>query len=977
MSRAVGACLVAIIAAALPRDGLGLDPGRSLREFRVRRWTASDGLPQSFVAALAQTTDGYIWMGTEEGLARFDGASFTVYDATTTEGLRSGFIMALLAGANGDLWVGTHGGGLSRLSGGTFRAITKAAGLPSNSVWALCPDGEGGVWAGTSSGLARINREGTVTEAVLAGLPAPWVRALHRDGTGVVWIGTRGGGLAKLTSGSPEVVPLGGALATARIRAIATAPDGSIWFGTETGLVHLQAGFARTFGVEAGLSDPWVSAILIDRDGRLWFGTGDGVSTFEDGRLTSYPTRGVTRALLEDHEGNVWAGSEAGGVTRFASAAFTTYTAVEGLSSDLVLSVIEDMDGVVWAGSSARSLNRLVGGRLAHGKVPSPLPDGFPRALAVARNGDLLIGSRGVLRWAGGQARQVRLPAELASEAVLSLLEARDGSLWVGTSAAGIARVLGGVVTRYPSAFPVAAIVEQDDGTLWFGTLGEGLLELRRGKLIKHGTSDGLSSDLIQGLLPDGADLWIGTSGGGLNLLRGGRYCAVRRRHGLFDDTAFVILDDGRGSMWMSSNRGVYRAAKEDIIAVCEGKRESLQSRSFGIADGLRSAEASGINQPAGWRDHRGRLWFAMAEGLAVVDPARLEDNPVAPPVAIEGAVADGRPVEVVDGVTLGPGVRNLEIHYAGLSFVAPEKVRFRYRLEGLDQDWVEAGTRRAAFYTGPSPGHYRFRVVACNNDGIWNETGASWGFAVRPYFFQTRAFAAALVVFACGAAFGLHRLRIRRLRQKNAVLRERNRLAGEIHDHMSQIMTGLLLQLDASREVLDDTNGRVVPYLDRAAQLAREGIDEARRTAWGLRAGALGPGGLADALRRTVLPLVQGTRVAIEVTEVGRRVRMPDDLESELFRVGQEAVTNALRHGLAQHIEVTVSYEEAGVRLDVTDDGCGFRSGTGEPERRAGLGLSGMWRRVGERGGTMGIRSREGGGTIVEVFVPWRRGAG
>jgi signal transduction histidine kinase/sugar lactone lactonase YvrE len=518
-----------------------------------------------------------------------------------------------------------------------------------------------------------------------------------------------------------------------------------------------------------------------DRHGSLWVGTEDGGLTriARDGHASTYTARDglsndIVLEILEDREGNLWAGTQDGGLNRFSDSRFVTWTAREGLAANIVWPVLGDREGGIWVGTSNGGLSRLREGRVvASYDTGDGLPSNAVQALAEDRDGTLWVGTRG-----GGLARMRQgrlsvLERPLPGPSVSALCAARDGGLWIGLRGGGVCRLEDGSLECFgpEQGLPAPGIhhlLESRDGTLWVATNGGGLASLREGRFRTLTVQDGLSSDIVNSLHEDAdGTLWVGTYGGGLNRLAAGRFRRYSTAEGLYDDAIFSILDDRRGNLWMSCNKGVFRVSRKELADLDRGLVASLHPVAYGVEDGMRNRECNGANQPAGWRASDGRLYFPTIEGLVSVDPRRLGERSAPPPVVLEQVVADGVPLPAGSDLVLGPGALDLEFGYTAPSFAAPGRVRFRYRLEGLDRDWVEAGNRRAAYYTRVPPGEYRFVVTAANEDGAWNEGGASVGVRLRPRFHQTRSFALLGSLGVGLLALGAHRLRVRRLRAR------------------------------------------------------------------------------------------------------------------------------------------------------------------------------------------------------------------
>ncbi len=852
-----------LLALGLPASAAhALDARRPLGDFGVQAWV--DELPQATVAAVLQTRDGYIWAGTFEGLVRFDGVAFTTFDLPTASGSSARGAMALYEDREGALWIGTNGGGLVRYQGGTFTHFA-TAGIGDGFTFAFQEDRDGTLWVGTSRGLARRDGAGfTLVDPLDAahGGPAIRVRALAADREGVLWVATQAG-LLKGRDGRFERVP---GLPSDDVRAVAFDGAGVVYVGTEgDGLSLVSGDRVRTLTTRDGLAGDAVRTLLVDREGAVWAGTeGGGISRLWRGELTSLDAAhglpgDLIRSIAQDHEGSIWIGTNGGGLGVLRDQKFTTYGPEHGLAQPNVRVVLEDRAGTIWAGTDGGGLVALRPARGAQ-NPSSPgagvrvyttrdgLPDDYVRALLEGRDGTLWVGTKagGVSRLRDGRVVPLDLHGRLGATAVAALEEARDGAIWIGTSEVGLFRMrlaASGAaeverVVLPPRAGDVKALLESSDGTLWVGTTSGvckvtgNRVELLDGDTAVAGghsaggtlAGDNPAETSLAGIQafsfledPDGS-LWIGTDRGLLRL-HGGRAALVGRRMGLPDDVVFRILDDGAGNLWLTSNHGVSRVSRASLLRVEQGNAETLDTTSYARGDGLRSHQCNGASQPAGWRARDGRLLIPTNRGLSIIDPARLTVNVKPPPVAIERLVVDGQdqPSARVAGgdLALPAGVERFELHYTALSFLAPERVRFRYKLEGYDRDWVDAGSRRVAYYTRTGPGEFRFRVQASNNDGVWNETGARLAFSIAPQLWETRWFVGLVALALAALGFGLSRARVRRLtrraRELEAVVDERTR------------------QLQTANQRLEDLS-----FLDPLTGIAnRRRFDEVLVTEW------------------------------------------------------------------------------------------------------------------------------------------------
>jgi ligand-binding sensor domain-containing protein/serine phosphatase RsbU (regulator of sigma subunit) len=775
--RALGtALLAAVCATTWARTARALDPAKSPEQYVAKVWRQSDdGLPQNFVASIAQTQDGYLWMATQEGLVRFDGARFVVLTTRDVPELETNDVDALLADRAGGLWIATRGGGLTRYVNGAWRTFRATDGLAHDVVLSLLEARDGSIWIGTrGGGISRWSKGRFTNYDEKDGLPSRIVWALAEARDGSILAGTDAG-LARWDGGRFASFTAG--LSDPSVRALLADPDGGVWLGTRHGLDRWQGGAIERLSTLEGLDDA-IYALTRDRDGNVWIGGDTGlrrVSRAEHAPGTPTPIGTVTslagdelhryervRALREDTEGNLWVGMEARGLLRLQDGKVTTF------GSSMLWSVFEDAQGALWLGGGS-DLFAVRGDTFASVDDPGHLASHGILSMTNARDGGLFIGtdSGGLLSLQGG--RLARAPGQAALDVVIrAVLTDSRGALWVGFND-GLARLADGVFTRFGATDgvpPVAvnAIVEGPPGTLWFG-MDSGVLRFADGKFTLRDARGGASDAPVQALFVDGDEMWAGTYGAGLELLHDGdRVGRVTTKNGLFNDVAYAIVDDGLGELWITCNQGIFHAKRSDLLAVARGQRESLVSPSLGISDGMRSSECnSGV--PGGVRARDGRLWFPTSAGAVRVDPRHMRKNGVVPPVRIEEMQVNRARVARDGAHVLAPDSKDFAFAYTALSFTAPERVAFKYMLDGFDKDWVDAGSRRVAYYTNLAPGRYRFRVVAANDDGVWNDEGASVDFTLEPHLWQTTWFYAACALGLMFAGAGTVRLRLHGLR--------------------------------------------------------------------------------------------------------------------------------------------------------------------------------------------------------------------
>jgi signal transduction histidine kinase len=770
--------------------------------------------------------------------------------------------------------------------------------------------------------------------------------------------------------------------------------DGSRAQATPSTVTLKQAGKTLSLSVGRELPGNRIQALMADREGGIWVGTNAGLARWTENGSSggsvevmpgNDPLGGVSvLALMEDREGNVWVGTETDGLHILRDQRFHTLDTREGLSSDMTTAVVEAGDGALWVGTNGSGLNMLAGSGTARAlvktlRVSDGLASNVILSLAAAPNGDLWVGTPdGLSRVRDGMTETFTSAEGLPDDFIRSLLADPDGSLWIGTrhglahwinaaSVEGAVRIETYTHARGLGSDLVGAMVHDADGDLWVGTLA-GLSRLHGGKVKNLTTADGLSSDVVTALVREkGNLLLIGTADHGWDVWDG-THLAPAEGGPLSRTTVRAILDDGRGHLWFTTANGIARC-DWNPNAGAKGCAHWLQ---FGPADGLRSRETAANSHPSAWRAANGLLWFATPKGLVGADPAHFPVNALAPPVALERFAVDDLAQPLVSnaaGIRLPAGRVHFEFDYAGLSFVAPQKVRYRYMLEGFDHAWTEAGTRRAAYYTNIPPGKYTFRVQAANNDGVWSTEGASLVFELAPRFYQTIWFYLALLLCAIGGVILLLRLRLHRAeREFRAVLGERSRIAREIHDTLAQGYVGISVQLELLAELLRQKKiESAAGQLDQTRAYVREGLADARQSIWALRTQDPGEAALPVKLR-AMADAAAGDGLLSRCSVTGAFRALPVELERELLRVAQEAIHNVKKHAAASELRVQLDYRPDAVVLEVRDNG---RGGAVEHAPQAGhFGMTGMRERAAAIGGRLEVESVAGSGTTVSLRV-------
>ena len=789
----------------------------------VDSWKQTQGLPQNSVYQILQTQDGYIWIGTKGGLARFDGVRFTVFDDRNRNQLRDNEIYALAEADDGSLWIGTFGGGVSRLKDDRFTVFTMRDGLISDFVTNLHKDKEGAIWMATDFGLSRYHDGHFTNYTTKDGLASNAVRALHCDADGVMWIGTTKGELHTFKKGKLSRPTFSGPSPSLGIASLNSDQEQALWIAAGDGLFRLKDGAMVRYTTENGLSSNRTLLLHDSPDGHLWVATPTGLDLYEKEKSTFRNVEKVTgiNAISSDREGNLWIGYYSDGVARFRQGSFVTYTTKDGLSDDQVTSVVQDGAGNVWIGTG-KGLDHLRDGRFTTHAIPNLKTNPRINALALDRDGNLWAGTNDDVfqvkydaHCPAGACRVQFVPmtTEFSKRRVRVILGDQQGAVWIGTDLDGLIRYQNGQFTTFTQKDGLAhdairGLCQDKDGSLWIGTRGGGLNRFKNGRFTVYTEHDGLVSNSVQALYLDRENtLWIGTRQG-VNRFKDGKFSTYTVNDGLFSNYVYGFVED-EGNLWMSCSKGIFRVSKQQLNDFADGRIRAIHSTAYGLEHGLSSTVGVvGFSPVASYVTLDRHIWFCTTKGLSVIDPSQVTSNTLPPSVHIEEVRIDEHDFELNRTAEAPPGRGDLEIRYTGLSFFAPDKIRFKYKLEGYDREWVDAGDRRAAYYSNIPPGDYTFRAIAANNDGVWNETGASFALHLAPHVYQTYWFYGLSSCLTGLLVMGAHRLRIRSLQTRERRLEQlvESRTA-ELHDQKTFLRR--IIDLNPSFIFAKDRQGR------------------------------------------------------------------------------------------------------------------------------------------------------------------------
>ncbi len=960
-----------------------------LAPFSIRIWQTDDGLPQNSVHAITQTADGYLWVGTHEGLARFDGVRFRLMEEADAPELRHGYVTALCAGRDGSLWVACDNVGVFRLKEGSFSRLSETNGLPGTQVRCLFESRDGSIWIGGENGLTQFKDGQLKNFTDRNGLGDLSVRAIHEDGQGRLRVATRRGLSTLLPDGNFSSVNLAANMTANALKSVWVDKAERIWTGSNEGLYLIDGEKRSFFSGSEGLPDKITTILFGDREGRIWVGTYSGLAQFVEGKMIPLPVgEGASgdriQAMFQDNEGNLWVGSW-DGLYRLTPARFSTYTTEQGLTWNNVMSVCEGRDGELWFGTWGGGLNRLHEGKITAFTTANGLPHDQVLSVYEADDGNLWVGMEERNR-VGGLNRLRLSDAEknsrgqfskqggLTTDAVRVIHKDRQGNLWAGTSR-GVKMIRDGKVSGFLTDQGLAgnlvlAICERSTGEIWLGTDGGLSRWDGNGKFTNFTTNNGLSHDAINAIYEDaGKALWVGTKAGGLNRFANGKFTAYTTQQGLFSDEIYEIVEDDFGFFWMSCRKGIFRVSRKEFDDLDAGKVKELSCVSFGKADGLVSVQCNGVAKPAGWKGRDGRIWFPTIRGVVAAD-TKIKTNEKPPPVVIE-EITDGQRILRHDGLagtntaalTIPPGRGEIVIHFTALSLQTPEKNRFEYWLEGVDPTWKEANGIRTARYNNVKHGRYRFHVKASNNDGVWNSHGATLALVFQPHYWETWWFKAGIGVGVGMILFALYRARMKRLQEIENL---RVQIAADLHDDVGSRLTKVAMvteSVDAETPATD----RNKPHIHSISTTTREIIQAMDEIVWTINPKNDTLDHLANYIFQYAQDYFQDSGVRCRMDLPARLPELPVSTQERhnLFMAVKEALNNILKHAQASEVRISLVVSDSKLTLTISDNGRGFETENPGPFRN---GLQNMRQRMEKIGGRLTLESKPASGTTIKM---------
>jgi ligand-binding sensor domain-containing protein/signal transduction histidine kinase len=850
-------CRLCLVTIALLCSGASPSPAqkKTIPQFVHNLWTTSNGLPQNSGTDIVQTKDGYLWFGTQEGLARFDGVRFTVFDRTTTPVLRDSWIVRMMKDNNEGLWLRPNGfapsvtrykdgvfktfttadgiaseriltwacgagdtvmlgtdRGISFHSHGKFTTLTRRDGLPSDTVNGLLADREGRVWISSPKGLClfangtvkKFSAQDGYTDTLVSRVDG--LKTGYEDSKGTVWIATVKHIYAYAHDTFTQYT-LKDAAPDMFVNTIHEDKFGNLWFGTQKGLRKFENGTFTTFEASKDADENTIVEIVEDKSGDLWLATGSGIKRFSAGKFETYTKRNglggdVINKIFIDREGTIWVGTDGGGIDSFHEGKFITISTAEGLNDNMVQPLLQDSKGNIWAGSVGGGVTRLRNGIATVFDMNHGMPSNLVQSLYEDKHGALWAGTgKGAVRIVGDSKTIFTKKDGFKNDVASAFIELRSGE-FLAASRNLVLHYTNGKFTPYAPLDSIAAYIgemfEDSKGSLWLLTRA-GVYRYTDGKLHHFTPQEGVDGTFPLSIYED-ADgvIWLSMSNIGLYRYKENKFRLLTPKQGLFDYTAYTILEDKNEYFWSSCNKGIYRVSKQELNEVADGKRSTVKSTVYGEADGMASRECNGGFSPSGWKLSDGRMMFSTVKGIALVNPADINLNPYAPLVVIEDFLVDGKQQNLRSALQLPAGSSKLDFHFTGLSFVGADKVRFKYQLEGFDKEWFDAGTRREAYYTNIPPGEYTFRVIAANSDGVWSNDIASVQFELKPYFYQSTWFLTLCVFLFLTTGPSIYLIRTRQLKTRaaelNAVVDKRTHELQETLDHLKEAQNQLVL---------------------------------------------------------------------------------------------------------------------------------------------------------------------------------------
>jgi len=953
----------------------------------IQQWNIEDGLPQSTVRCIAQTPDGYLWVGTWQGLARFDGLQMTVFTSANTPALNTSNIMSLYSDRRGQLWIGTDAGGLVRYVDGAFRRFDSTDGISASRILSITEDGVGRMWFATEIGIFSYTGNKFLHFTEANGLPQTYANQVLPFPDGEMYLGFVGYGARVHLIGDSLVVeetfPVGG-------YTLSIDSAGVLWYGD-----HKRGFVRRENGQEAAdrhVPGGVLKETFILRNGEKWVLMPNGIRIISDSAERMLKEIGgisfsEITTVFEDREGIIWLGKEGGGLIRLRKKLAEAFSEANGFPADNILCGLEDRAGQVWIGTWESGLLRSSSS--SRNFLRMTLPNGVSSiyTLCESRDGGIWAGSwgSGLFKIRDGHVHQFSKGIVNSSTSIVSVVEDARGGLWVGTSSDGIEYFNGAEekILNSSTGWPfnrVNAILCGRNGDTWATISAGGVVRISNGVVTVFKKGTGLNDNSASPLYEDAEGvIWVGTNRG-LARWKDGKFSFVSEEQGLFDGIIAQIIEDDLGNLWIGAIHGIYRVRRQELNDAADGKIPAVQCFTIGKEDGMLIEETAGAGTPRCWKTTDGKLWFSTSRGVVVIDPHTVASNPIPPNVLLERAWVENRPVALQNILTLQPGQSKIEVQYTGINFAAPQKIRFKYFLEGFEKEWNDAGSLRLARYTNLDPGSYTFHVIAANSAGIWNEKGASVMIVVEPPFYATWWFRLIVLgfFFTTGPLIYVVRIRyLKREREKQVQFSrkliesqeaERKRIAADLHDGLGQNL--LIIKNKLLVALADGGAGgkdlRPDSQVEEASDIVSSTIEEVRSISHNLRPHQLDQLGITKTLRAVVRQASESAAIEFspEIHDIDGMLSPEEEIN--LFRIVQESLNNIIKHSAATKANASVMKETDFILVTISDNGKGISSS-------AGFGISGMEERAKMFGWKLEVGPQPDGGTVLRLMIPIR----
>ncbi len=984
-----------------------LKPHRNISEYSHRSWDSKNGFLPYSINIILQTRDGYLWLGTDEGLVRFDGMEFSTFNTSNTKAFKTNNISSLVEDRDGRLWIGCRDGGLLSYYDDSFTYYLIKDSLKDDRILSMCLDHENNLWIGTNSNLSYISLDEIPKQTFSGEQCIPklsdidfsiyYATSLFCDAGGVVWVVAKGTShIVRISSGNKEKKMIFGTPIQAHIQCFLSDTKGRNWVGTGFGLKVLRDNNLYLFSAKNGLFNFGVTSLIEDQIGNLWIGThGNGLYKLDTaGYINKFYVKDEisldrVMSLFEDTEGGIWIGTRGGGLHRLQKKIFKTYTTNDGLSDNRVWSICESRNNDIWIGTQ-KGLNKLSFGKssvaITRLSIPGDEKDDIVRTIIEDHSGVLWISTKNnIFRYVNQKIEQHMSFGWARAMAVDSA-----NRMWIGGVGAGLVRVQKESYQKYfaegrnlhRDIFQIKVICFDDKGSLWFGTK-DGLYQIKGDSLYYFDKEPALTGNAVMTLFNDSKGiLWITVYGFGLFRFNTEdskkQFSHITRDNGLIDNTIYSILEDDYGKFWFGSNKGIFSINRKELVEFCDGKISSVHSVAYGLEAGMESIECNGGNHPSAIKSRDGRLWFPTMGGVTVVDPSNLNQKQDSLKVYIPKTIVDG--VELLTNrlQQLEPGnKRKIEFRYTAINFSNPENVRFKYRLEGYEDDWIDAKSQRTIYYLNVPPGRYTFRVIASMDEQAWRSNEAAISFEIPPHFWETSIFKILAGIFILGIIVSITRFLISRklkhhkhlLEQQSTLEQERLRISRDIHDEIGSRLTKISILNEAIKDEIEDTPS-VQEFTEKISSETKQIIENLDEIIWFINPGNDSIELLGTFLREYIVDFFSSTDIECncDFPDSYPDMQISPEVRRNTVLTVKEITNNIVKHALAKRVNAKFQLQEQSILISLKDNGKGFCTRESHPH---GNGLINIQKRIEEIGGKIIIESVISSGTAIQIFIP------